>query len=391
MALKTSIICIILWSIGLQNFAQTNTIVFDYEKTSLNENQALPAEKHFTITGSVSPQVTMVEIAIFSEKSRYKQPPLYQALWKRNFNNQNQQFYLPINYKLRGNEPYDFEIRYYRQATVNEIQNLRNDLFAALEAYLQQNLVLGKSKLSIRNPANKMLNDLNTLVKTSLIYYKNQAEIPFNGFSDLVKEKLRIIEQHSLGPAQRLFTGKTKKEANFLQRNQFLEELKALIFKEVAYLINTGMNVIGDSKIVDNVMTEKTPNFLTLHLGYSGTAFYENDETFLSGLNAGITIPWGKQNLAKAFWRKSALVVGVYINNFKVNDETISGPIISRPFYVGLGYKVVPFVRLTAGATFLETGKNINGNQISQFGDKVHLKPFVGVAIDFDLWFNLRR
>ncbi|MCU0446857.1 MAG: hypothetical protein MUE85_18310 [Microscillaceae bacterium] len=391
MSFKSLIFLLICLTIKALAIAQTNNVVFDYDKTSLNENQPLPAEKHFTITGAASSQVTMVEIAVFSEKSRGKQPPLYQSLWKRSANNQNTQFYLPINYKLRGNEQYDLEVRYYRQATGNEIQNLRNDLFMALEAYLRQNLVLGKSKLSIRNPANKMLNDLNTLVKTSLLYYKNQAEIPFAGFSDLVKEKLRIIEQHSLGPAQRLFAGKSKKEANILQRDQFLEELKALIFKEVAYLINTGMNVIGDSKVVDNATTEKTPNFLTVHLGYSGTAFYENDETFLSGLNAGITIPWGKQNLAKAFWRKSALVAGVYVNNFKAGDETISGPIIGRPFYIGLGYKVVPFVRLTAGATFLETGKNINGNQTSLFGDKVHLKPFVGVAIDFDLWFNLRK
>jgi hypothetical protein len=372
--------------------AQTSTVVFDYEKASLNDNQPLPAEKNFSITGSVSSQYSMVEVLVYDRKSRGKKPPLYQNIWKRSIEKPNAgQFYLPVNYKLRGNDEYDFSINFYRTGEANEVVNLRNDLLKAIEAYLQQNLISGKGTLSIRNSATKMLNDLNTLVKNSLVLYKNQAEITFEGFSDLVKDKLQMVEKHSLGAARKLFLNKSKEEAAILQRTQYLAELQLLITKEVSYLTNTGIHVLADTKFIENVSTEKTPNFLTIHAGYSGTGFYEKDYKFFSNFNAGITIPWGNPNFARGFWRKSALVAGVYFQNFKAGNEEISGPIIGRPLYAGVGYKFVPFVRLIGGITVLETGKGLDNGAVSQFPKDIYVKPFVGLVVDIDIWFNLRK
>lgn len=377
---------LILLSLFFVQFAaaQSNIIDFDYEKSSFNENFPLPAEKTFAITGQISTKVMMVEIEIYKEKKPNKKP-LYTNLWKRAFDPNITKFYVPISYKLHGNEEYDLVVNYYRQATTTEIQNLRNDLFKALNAYIEQSLSVSKKRLALSKNASQLTADLNSLVEDALVYYRNPANLKFEGLSDLVKNKIRQVESNKVGISG-IFQNKSKKEGMVLTRQKYLQELQALIQDEVSFLLNAGLSVIGDSKTIEKVESEKTKNYLTVHVGYGGAYLDEKNEPFGTGFHAGITLPLGSRTFASNFWRRTSLVAGVFFNDFKVNDVKISGPFVGRPAYLGLGYKLFQFVRLTAGVTSLERPETNNPNE-----KEIYFKPFVGIVADIDVWFNLRR
>jgi hypothetical protein len=369
--------------------AQTTLIEFNYEHTTFNDTHILPAEKYFDLTGSITEQVVLVEFRLYENKTRLRRPPIYENNWYRGFQTTAQKFYLPIRYKLRGNEEYDLVINYYRPTTEPEVQNLRTDLFKSIEAYLTQNLLVSGGKISLRSSASQMTDDLNALVKGALAYYRSPANTAFQGFSDLVKDKIRQVERHQLGIAQRLFLKKSRKEAVLLQRQQYIEELKALAQKEVSYLFNAGLAVLGDSKVIDNVSTEKTRHVFTLHAGYAGIGYNldADDFSYASGFKAGITLPLGNRVLSSPFWRNTSIVAGVFLQNFEVDSDKISGPVLKIPSYVGLSYRLFQFVSLTAGVSLLET-KPVN---LPDTKTEIALRPFMGLVANIDIWVGLRK
>ena len=85
--------------------------------------------------------------------------------------------------------------------------------------------------------------------------------------------------------------------------------------------------------------------------------------------------------------------VGVFINNFKDDSGVeLTGPIFKRPYYVGLGYKVFRFVRVNAGATFLEdiSTAGVNGiNDLTGLEDRVVIRPMIGISAEIKLWTSL--
>ena len=62
--------------------------------------------------------------------------------------------------------------------------------------------------------------------------------------------------------------------------------------------------------------------------------------------------------------------------------EKISGPVLDRPIYVGLGYNFFRFIRLNAGGTFITT-EQLGGQNAKSF------QPFVGVSAEFNLWLGI--
>src|SRR5690606_1674452 len=147
-------------------FGQNRTVVFNYERSYFNNDQPLPAAMNFTITGPISEQVTMVEVKIYDDKSKQDGSPLYQSLWKTNSPGKSQNFFLPVNLKLRSTD-YDLVVNYYRSVKENEIQNIREDLFAALDLYLEQSL-LNKPTMRLFKKTQENIDDLNSIVNSSL-------------------------------------------------------------------------------------------------------------------------------------------------------------------------------------------------------------------------------
>jgi len=369
-------------------FAQYETVEFDYEKTTFNNGEPLPAETYFEIRGDITKKITMVEVQVYGENGYPDRSPLYQKLWQRPFNSTAERFVLPMNYNLRGGEAYDFALLYFRKASGAEVANFKKELFNTLDAYIDQASKFDRKGINLIKDNRSIIEDMNEIVRSSMTYYRTQIKREFQGFSDLVKDDLERIEDGK----QSKFLGRKATEAENLQRKkELVNSLKAKVHAEVSYLLNSQLHVLIDLKSVDNYKTEKVKTVLTLHGGYGGAYFNssQKNDLFASGFMAGITLPLGKKQFSSPFWSNTSIMAGVYFNDFNLDDDiTATGPLLKTPYYMGLGYKFYRFLRVSAGATLLENDGERNGQQVSS---NMYVRPFISLTVDINLWIGLAK
>lgn len=370
--------------------AQAQRVVFNYEESNFNNNAPLPVAENFVIVGPVSNEVSMVEVKIFSDKPKSTDDELYKGLWKRHNATSEGNFYLPVNFKLRSTD-YDLVINYYRLLDENEIANIKNDLFAALDAYVEQTL-LNKPKRKLFKETQESLDDLNSIVNSATVYNKNSQNIRFKGFSDIVRDKIKTIKSIRKNTAKKIYPDLKNDQALIKYRETQVNELKALVRNEASYLLNTGLSILADSRYINNYPVEKDKTILTVHGGYGGVYLGggTDDLSYGSGFMAGLTFPLGRKAYASKFWSKSAIITGFYFNNFEnENGVKVSGPIFKRPTYIGLGYRAFNFIRISAGAAFLENRDTAGG--LDDLRTTVTIRPFVGIQADLNFWMDLAR
>jgi hypothetical protein len=364
--------------------AQKPTVSFDYAKENFNENQPLPAEVYFTITSPISKQVMAVGVDIYRGKDSKKNEPLYSGLWKRNNGNLTEVFYLPVNYKLRGNDEYDFVLNYFRKVTEKEQTQVSSRLYQLLQTYTDQAFEKGKKVDLIKNTS-QTIADYNQVVNTALARYKNASGITFPGFSDLVKNKIERLEDVK-------FSKKDSMNYN-QQRGKALQELNDILKLEVAFVESADWLTIADSKNIDNYPVEKTRNILTVQIGYGGAYLDGDIDNFTYGAapKVGLVFPLGNSAFTSRFWSKTAIVAGIYLEDFEDEfDNKISGPVVKKPIYAGLGYNIFRFVRLNAGVSILESKQTVGGN-LSTLENRVFVRPFISLTADINLWIDLAK
>lgn len=366
--------------ISLNTIAQKPTVAFDYEKENFNENQPLPAETYFVITSPISVQVMAVEVILYRGKDVERKKTLFNAVWKRREGDQNQVFYLPINYKLRGSDEYDFVINYYRKVTAEEKIELSTSLNNLLRIYVDQAFNQDSKKIQLIKNTQQTVEEMNSIVSSALKRYQSTIGYKFQGFSDLVKAKIEQIE------GQRMKKGEGDERE--LQRKKILAELVELLQLETSFVLNSSWTIIGDTKTVNSYPVEKTRNVLTLQIGYGGTYFNGNvdDLDYDTAPHIGLVLPLGNAAFASKFWSRSALVTGISLSNFRnQDDEEVTGPLFGRPIYAGYGYRIFRFVRLNAGVSLLEDNGGAGGQS------RVYARPFVGISADIRLWLDLAK
>src|SRR5690606_27132574 len=134
--------------------------------------------------------------------------------------------------------------------------------------------------------------------------------------------------------------------------------------------------------------TEKKPFHLPLNVGYSGTYFSGdfNNLEYDTAPFVGLSFPLGNRKFTK-FLGNASLSTGVLLNNL-VNgqNQEISGPLIGRPIYAGLGYTMFRVLRFNAGAVLTSSESNNDTENLSFY-------PFVGFSLEFNLWlgFNSKK
>jgi len=384
-AIQVIVLINILLLMAVSSWAQKPTVSFDYAKENFNENQPLPAETYFMVTSPISKQVMGVGIQIHRGKESGKKAALYEGFWKRAGGNADEVFYLPVNYKLRGNDEYDFTIQYYRKVTEKEQVEVAKILYQLIDAYIDQAFDGGK-KLELLKNTQQTIDDLNSVVNTALSRYKNLSGLEFAGFSDLVKTKVGQMEGIKFNKKDSL--------GYEMQRTETLAELSKLIQLETSFVNTSDWVVVADSKTIDNYPVERTQNILTLQVGYGGTYLdgKVDDLSYAAAPKAGFVFPLGNAAFASRFWSKSAIVAGVYLTDFEDADNNkISGPIFKRPIYAGLGYNVFRFVRVNAGVSVLEGATTAGSGGVSGLDSRVFVRPFVSITADLRLWIDLAK
>ena len=348
----------------------------------------MPAGSYFVLQGPVIPEVEIVKVYIYPASSDQL---LYQGEWKRSEYSQGNNFQIPVTQKLKSDNEYDFQIRYYKTTTDTGRAKLREQLFGFLDAYIDQAVVVEKNKIRLNTPVGKMVKQLNEVVKHSITYYDNRSAIEFPGFSDLIASTLKNLRNKDITPGKYYEPDSTagKQGRKFNYANDQILALKELVHSEVASVLNTDLAGLYDNKTVHSYRTEKVTNIVTLNAGY-GAVYLDggvNNISYGSGFTAGVSLPLGSRIFPSRFFTRTSFSVGLFLNDFKnADDQRLSGPVVRRPIYAGLGYSIIDFLRVTAGAVVLQNSTTAPDGISLQ---SVSVRPYVGLSLDVNLWLGI--
>lgn len=350
--------------------AQTTTVTYDQQYNHFNGGVPLPAQKNLAIQGNIHPDITKVEVLMY--KSRILEKPVFKGVWMPDYFGQNDGFFnIFLNQMLRSNEEYSFRFRFFVDVDENELNNIVQTNQSLLSHYLKAQAKINKDQLSFAKSPHVMLTELNQIVNKVLRSY----DLEEFTFSDIVKDKINQISKTKLKVDDNSFT-----EASLLQ------QLEELMVDELKFYVPNQFNKEVYSQEVLDYPTEKLPNVVGLNVGYAATFINEIDHMGYAPY-IGFSIPLGNSKFAP-FMSKMSASAGIFLRDLEgENQEVLTGPIVKKPVYLGLGYRIYDFIRLNAGVVALE---NENTVENIRFKD-VEFRPFVGLSIDLNLWIGLGK
>lgn len=379
---------LILLSTTVAN-AQFKSVQYDYEKNWFGENQDLPAETPWMLSGILPPDISMVAVEIYGSDNRSK-PPLHTAVWSKSVDGDQPSFFVPVNYSLRSNSAYTIEIKYFRDVTQIEKDNLKQDVYNAVRSYLELNIVASNNNVELKKNPKTMMKDLDKLMNDGLVLFRSNLNVDFPGFSGLVEDQLENMDELKLKSGKFNILKKDDDESNNNVKIKYfkeqLENLQKVVKREIDQYLSYNLSVVEISRVVDNYKTEKTRTVIPINVGYGAVhnaGGFDEKIDYDSSPFAGISFPLANPNFAGKFWSNSSISAGVFFNNFQFESEReYTGPLVERPFYLAYGYKTAYFLRFNVGATLLE---DVNG------GGTLFVRPFVGVSIEINMWLGLSR
>ncbi|MEL6926296.1 MAG: hypothetical protein AAFO94_19800, partial [Bacteroidota bacterium] len=370
------------------NFAQYTTVNYDFERNWFNEGQPLPSEANMVIKGMVPTETQMVELVLLSAKSS---DPLYTATWKKTNSNE---MALITPFKLRASSEYDAMVKLYSELSSAKQSELKQNLLQTLKAYMDVNMY-GDKSIKLRKNSKKTLRELNELLEAALSQYRNTTAGWTPEFSEIVRLKLEQIENADLAKAydKNQKAEQNKAAVRAATRTQLIEDLHQQLEREVTQMFDTDLLVLSDTRFVDNYATERKQNSIAFNVGYGGVYLSGNWDDFTYGASPylGLAFPLGNSVLGSKFLSNTSVTLGVFLENFEdQNGNEVTGLIVNRPIYLGLDHKLFKFIRINAGASFLE-GMKMPENVGDALTKQIMVRPYVGLSARIDLSVNLGR
>lgn len=373
--------------------AQNRTLQYDYSNNRFGQNQPLPAEEPWTLTGQLPLGIDMVEVNIFLSDELDK-PSIYSSEYRLARGNESDQFTIAINRNLRGNEEYTLSISYFKRAQDLEVQQLREMVINSLRSYIEISSVADKNEIELTKHPELMIQDMNQIVDDGLSLYRSKVGNEFPGFSEIVYDKLEQIDNLSLRKAKfNIFNkeddqNERQKRIRYFYKN--IDQLVNLVERETSQFLGNEFFVLEQVRIVRDYRTEKTRNVIPLNVGYaavfSSKQFNDledfDNSQFDGAVMVGLSVPLGNPYLSDKFWHNSSISAGVLLKDIEFADVKYTGPVVNTPLYLAYGYKTAYFIRINVGTAILtEKGGN----------DKIEFSPFIGVSAEINLWLGLSR
>lgn len=377
--------------IGLVTVAkgQYETVNFDYERARFGENQPLPAESPIIFSGQAGADIVQVEISIYPAKGKEGRDALATGNWKRPADKTGPTaFNLPMSYQLHASKKYDVEVAYFKVASSKEKQVLRNRLSLMINTYIDNQLKETPERIEFNRRSGKMIQDMNELLLDNLSNYRMPNDAKFAGFSELVKMKMEKLE------AVKLTAGTPAEGASLAkQRAEWVAELGALVENEIEIMTEGELLKLSDYRYVEDYETESRPGYFALNAGYGTVYLGGNLEKLNYGDSPylGLAFPLSTSTIAPRFLRDASVTLGVFTNNFKNKEGSkVSGPLVSRPFYLGLDYKLFQFIRFNIGGAVLEEPK-LTAGSLDDSSKRIFLQPFIGFSAKVNLSISLDK
>lgn len=384
-----SAICILALSASQLN-AQVRNVTYDFQKNTFDNDNDLLSETRFTLTGFIDESVQLVELEIYEGLNKKgEKKDYYSTYWLKDKSDDGNQFYLSVKKPLRQSDKYDFDIRFYRSLTKEEIAYTQSSIITSFQNYLVTIAKTDAKELKIHISPEEIQQGMNTIVAEGLVKYRTRGLEGFPGFSDILISQLEDFASISGRVAKSII-----KDENNSLTDVYAEKIADIMEQaelEVEQYFNQEVLVLDEVKTVTDHPTERQKNIVALNAGYGGAWFNGNLNNFDYGHApyVGVSFPLGKKAFSSKFWSNSSISAGVFVMNFKDNDgNKIKGPIIQVPLYVAFGYKFFRFLRFNAGAVLLEK-KEDDGQFVNV--DKIFVRPFVGLSIELNFWADFAK
>ena len=371
---------IIFVFIPLLGQAQFQSVEFDVVKHQINAGRALPSEESFYVRGILPDDVDLVELTIFKSNKNQSSGTLYS--WRAPYEFQTNSYEIFVADPLRSNDTYSLHFSFYKKADMDEMDALKNAIHENLEAYIRANYQVSRRNITSLVSDKVFINQLNQIVIQGIDNYANLLGQNFRGFSDLVRQKVDQTRKMSLRNARfNIVNRRENQNERAVYADQLINELVDLTKAETAQFLRSNMLMLVDVRDVESYPTEKKPFYLPLNVGYAGTYFSGdfNNLDYGTAPFVGLSVPLGNRKFTKILGNAS-FSTGVKLTNMHNNEnQEISGPLIGRPVYAGLGYTIFRILRFNAGAAL--TSSELNGN-----GEDITIYPFLGFSLEFNLW-----
>ncbi|GMQ29906.1 hypothetical protein [Algoriphagus confluentis] len=383
---KTLLLLLFCSMVGRVSLGQESltTISLDLIQNKVNGGKPLPSEEKFYIRGAIPEQIEMVKVSIYPSKKSDKSGKTY--FWTPPFGYKKLDFQLFVEDELRSNEDYHMDFGFYQKAGVNEVKELRDLIATNISTYLNTITIVKKGGIQFEDSDEQVLSNMGIIVERGAYYFETPNGVQFPGFSDLTRNKLEQRKKLKMGKAKYNATGVAEGDnARAVYARQYLDELLAIATAEIDQFLTTNMLVRVGEKSFQNYPSEKKPNSILINAGYGAISLSKNlpQQEFVHSPYVGLSFPLGNRTFAR-FMSNVSLSTGAFISGNIENSrgERITGPLLDRPVYVGLGYNFFRFFRLNAGGTFLTT-ERLDGSQSQSF------HPFVGISAEFRIWLGL--
>ncbi len=383
--------------------AQFATVTYDRSLNVFGNYEALPSEQPLMFTGLAPAKTDVVEVYVFTYKGKKKRKPLAHASWHREeatVDSAPTTFKIPLSYPLEAGKKYDIYLHYLSLMEDDEKEMLEKTLMKTMDMYLRKVFDVQGRNLRLDGKVKEVYRHLNKIVYAGLERYTFPEAYGFSGFSELVKEHLASLEKISisklsdfssstvpdslkLGKRRKKSLEKTARHAQ--AREAALKALEEVLAAELHTALSGPVWKLTDVRFVNDYPTKARKGYFAVHVGY-GTALiqqYPDHLDYGSSAYAGLSFPLATSTLAPVFMRNASLTAGVFFDNFSTQSGLeVSGPVLGRPFYLGLDYKLFQFVRFNAGATFME----MPSDPLNPSGDmRVFAQPFVGLSAKINL------
>lgn len=178
--------------------AQFKVVEYDYSNAYFNNGQDLPSGSKMILNGKMPVYADRIEVAVYKGNANKDKKPLHVSSWIRERNDTGLSFRMPLPYELRSNSSYDFRFTFYRLLTAEQAEQLRENLYHALDTYINQGISPKGTKMKVINSSQRAISDMNTIVSEGLKYYKTTHVSEFEGFSDLVRGAFDNVKRNKL-------------------------------------------------------------------------------------------------------------------------------------------------------------------------------------------------
>jgi hypothetical protein len=359
--------------------AQHVKVNLDFESAYIGQNDPLPAETDLLFTGAIPAYIDRVEIRILSSRGKDGRDPLHVAVWQRPLDNRDATYSLPVNYRLRASSRYDIEAYYFNSLELAEREQLIERMQRRLMLYLDSHRSPGSYSLGWEERPLRLLRGMNALLDEFMAPYRAALHTAPEGFSSLLQIQMEKMANTNL-PADSLGRAAGYAEANDLLNRLLREELEG-IFPERLYQL-------ADSRYLEDCPTSTKRGSISINVGYGGVHLSgdsQSDFDYGAAPYAGLSFPLGNSAFAPRFLSNTYIGLGVFVNNLENDAKQIfSGPVIGRPIYGSLDFKLFQFVYLNLGAALLEERRPASSNVIL-------VRPFVGLSAKVNLSLSFDR